>query len=116
MLNDTDDYTEQELQLFRKIEYDTEETTFQLPPEYKAKRHGNSIKERLHKKLYFRFTPQEKYYMISVYEKYFLTKKLSKAKCTNKCHEKFKDRVPKKKIVSFFKNYFNRHKLHYLNI
>lgn len=115
MLNDTDDYTEEELQLFRYIEDETKETTFQLPPTYKAIRSGNSVKERFHKTLYFRFTSQEKHYMIGVYEKYFLTKKLSRAKCTNNCLEKFKGRVPKKKIVSFFKNYYNRHKEHYLN-
>lgn len=115
MLNDTDDYTEEELHSFRSMEYDTKETTFQLHTEYIARSQENSVKECFHKTLYFLFTPQEKYYMIGLYEKYFLTKKLSRAQFVNKCLEKFKGSVPKKKIVSFFKNYSNKHKVHYLN-
>jgi hypothetical protein len=113
MLDDTDDYTPEELQLYRSLE------NYRKPSTYKNKnvsiRSERDVNKLLNKKLYFLFSPQEKDNMIVLYENYLFTNKLSREECTDKYLETFKKDVPRKKIVSFFKNYGNRQKLNYLH-
>ena len=101
-----DDYFSGEEEELQKKETKLQEEETTLQEETNSQRY----KVNLNRYRNFKCSREEKDDMIYVYKKYFLTKKKTKVQCVDICFEKFKERVPKKCILSFLKNNFNRKK------
>jgi len=61
----------------------------------------------------FRFTEEQKKYVSNLYHSQYVSKKLSRKVFVKTCFNYFKGSIPRKKLVSFFKNklYQHTHKL-----